>query len=511
MRSPTINASRYSNGTLVKIQTTGDNFLSVNYDPETSTGTFTPSTIRMTPTYSGGVGFGGWVYRKGPSDSWTAVTSGEHGLTLSNDVLIVSSASDLFETGNDSTVTFRVNGDDGLHWDSLTIMRYVSPLAVYRKSNTQINQTNDKIELIASAEELRQYAVGNTLAKNFASFKQTAEGFEQTVRADYATKVTAQGYADTAQRNAAADATTKANAAQAAANNATDQKLTNYSTTLQMNSAIKQSADNIMLTVSKTYTTGEQVQSIIEQNAESIRLQANKISWKSTNSEMTEDGHLTATGATINGTFRSTNGTEWLMMSESRIFGGSQAGRTDGTLDLSANNGNTVYGVLNTYGNALYLHGYSINIGSNNYAGMGIAAQVNAYASERIFLKTPKVAQIFADGNIDLSSGATLTLYSSAAAVLWGVNSVTVQATGGAVTMIGKTGVTLSSDTGKITVTGKGGITLASDSDITIQGARVYAEGHRPVWSDGRHTYLMMWDDTKLWVQIDGVKWVNIG
>ena len=48
--------------------------------------------------------------------------------------------------------------------------------------------------------------------------------------------------------------------------------------------------------------TADDVASIIEQKADSIRLKANKISWKSTYSSMTENGVLTCQGANINGT-----------------------------------------------------------------------------------------------------------------------------------------------------------------------------------------------------------------
>lgn len=53
----------------------------------------------------------------------------------------------------------------------------------------------------------------------------------------------------------------------------------------------------------QTKVTSGQVESIIDQKADSIRLKADKISWSSTYSSMTEDGILTCNGATINGGF----------------------------------------------------------------------------------------------------------------------------------------------------------------------------------------------------------------
>lgn len=118
-------------------------------------------------------------------------------------------------------------------------------------------------------------------------------------------------------------------------NELTDEKLTEYSTTEQMKSAIDMKADEINIGVSKTAqdaaaqaesnantnlenykkvanaaielnanaikskVTADEVTSQIEQSAESIRCQAKKISWKSDNSEMTEDGELTCNNINI--------------------------------------------------------------------------------------------------------------------------------------------------------------------------------------------------------------------
>lgn len=73
-----------------------------------------------------------------------------------------------------------------------------------------------------------------------------------------------------------------------------------------MKSEIRQTQEQLTLKV----TAGD-VESIIEQNADSIRLKATSISWDSTYSSMSADGHLTCTGATINGTITSeyTSGT----------------------------------------------------------------------------------------------------------------------------------------------------------------------------------------------------------
>ena len=104
-----------------------------------------------------------------------------------------------------------------------------------------------------------------------AAIKASVDGLSSTVSQTYATTqnvksslaeadTNAKKYADTAQSTAISqaqqDATSKANAAESNAKTDTDNKLKNYSTTVAMNSAIKQMADSITLSVSKTYATG---------------------------------------------------------------------------------------------------------------------------------------------------------------------------------------------------------------------------------------------------------------
>lgn len=152
-----------------------------------------------------------------------------------------------------------------------------------------------------------------------------------------------------------------ADAAESNANSATDKKLEDYPTTTEMKSALTAEAGKISMEVSETYETKEtvkkkisdantaaqnaadqaesnanaklesykkvanaaielnanaikskvtadEVTSQIEQSAEAIRCQAKKISWKSENSEMTEDGKLSCQGAEISGTFKQVHG-----------------------------------------------------------------------------------------------------------------------------------------------------------------------------------------------------------
>lgn len=120
--------------------------------------------------------------------------------------------------------------------------------------NSAINQAADSISLEVS--------------KKYATTGQLEEKYTDAVKAGKTAADLAESNATKAGQTAAANAeanATKAgqDAADQAEKNAkadTDTKLLNYSTTLEMNSAIKQAADSISLEVSKTYTTTVQVE-----------------------------------------------------------------------------------------------------------------------------------------------------------------------------------------------------------------------------------------------------------
>ena len=100
--------------------------------------------------------------------------------------------------------------------------------------NSAISQAADSITLEVS--------------KTYATTGQLEEKYMDAVK-------TGQTAADTAESNAMKAGQTAADQAEKNAKADTDTKLLKYSTTLEMNSAIKQAADSISLEVSKTYTT----------------------------------------------------------------------------------------------------------------------------------------------------------------------------------------------------------------------------------------------------------------
>lgn len=105
--------------------------------------------------------------------------------------------------------------------------------------NSAINQAADSISLEVS----KKYATTGQLEEKYTDAVKAGKTAADQAESN-ATKA-GQDAADQAEKNAKAD---------------TDTKLLNYSTTLEMNSAIKQAADSISLEVSKTYTTTVQVE-----------------------------------------------------------------------------------------------------------------------------------------------------------------------------------------------------------------------------------------------------------
>lgn len=242
--SPPINIIRYSNGTMVRLTASRHEFVSYDYDPETQTGTFLPDAITVKATLSGALTLKEWQYSNS-GDTFSKMENVE-GVTVSGLSIVISPDSALFR-GSD-TVTIRAVASDDIHDDTVTISRIVDPKIVYNKTYTSIEQTNDKIALIASQEQLAQLSEEETFISRYSEYVQEAGRFRQTVESSYATKTYADNSAGSAASSAAAGAVSTAKAY-------TDGKLRDYSTTTQMQSEISQSERDIMLSVSETYAS----------------------------------------------------------------------------------------------------------------------------------------------------------------------------------------------------------------------------------------------------------------
>lgn len=181
--SAPINIVRYSNGTLVKLTASAERFVSYNYDPKDGSGTYTPGVITVTASFEGDVKYGHWE-ASSDGQNWNTISNGDYGITLTSTGASVPPTSSLFGERN-SYFMLKMVGDDGEHYDTVTISREVDPTVVYRKSYTDFVQTNDKIALIASAEQLAQFSTGETMKTVMdAELSTTAESIKSTVSKD---------------------------------------------------------------------------------------------------------------------------------------------------------------------------------------------------------------------------------------------------------------------------------------------------------------------------------------
>lgn len=283
IKSQPINIIRYKNGTLIKLTPSAEGFMSYDYNVISGAATYAPEQIDIVAKAEGDLTVDKWEYSY-DGETWYEVINGEDGIAINDNVLSIIPSSSLF-SDTQSTVTFKCTGSDGEHYDTVMITKHVDPLYIYRTTNANIEQTNSKIRLIASDEQLNQFDVGRTMMSKVAEIEQTANGIRSTVETKYATKVYADASAGTAESNAKNYAKTYADTKE---------------TTLR--SEISQTAAGIRSEVVMKDGFEESVGSVVEQNADSIRMKASKISWQAQNSSMTEDGTLICQNAVIGGT-----------------------------------------------------------------------------------------------------------------------------------------------------------------------------------------------------------------
>lgn len=210
---------------------------------------------------------------------------------------------DIYYDGDNHAYRFRV--DDGVYsWQILTDTDVTKALGdsadaiskanatekklltdykTWSDTSSEIEQTKNGILQTVKdtyAESATVTDLRNDLKTNYSTtkdmnsaIKEKADEITLSVSETYSTKktveknlATSKSYADSVGsktlESAKSDATSKANQAKSDAIADTDKKLTSYSTTEQMNAAIKTSADNITSEVSKTYSTKEEVSNI---------------------------------------------------------------------------------------------------------------------------------------------------------------------------------------------------------------------------------------------------------
>ena len=270
MKSQPLSISRYSNGTLVKLSVSDSAFVSYDFDPQKNTGTYTPTSITITPTFSGGVKFGSWRYSTDGA-TFQNVVSGQHGFTINGGAVILAATSDLYATTNSAVIVACV-GDDPTYFDTVTIMRYVDPTFVFRQTSTAIKQTNDKISLIATDEQLERYG------QNFTVLDDVQAQID-VIPSQISLAVSREHTTITGEMNSA---------------------LAEYATLKTMESRLTMTAGSIMSTVSQKVGKDEII-STINQSAESIKINANKVNITGfvTFNNLKNSGETTINGSNI--------------------------------------------------------------------------------------------------------------------------------------------------------------------------------------------------------------------
>lgn len=114
-------------------------------------------------------------------------------------------------------------------------------------TDTKLKNYSTTVEMNSAISQAAD-GISLEVSKKYATTGQLEEKYTDAVKAG-------QDAANTAESNATKAGQTAADQAEKNAKADTDTKLLNYSTTLEMNSAIKQAANSISLEVSKTYTT----------------------------------------------------------------------------------------------------------------------------------------------------------------------------------------------------------------------------------------------------------------
>lgn len=96
--------------------------------------TFTPDNVKLKPILQN-VTFSNWQYSTNGGSTWSNVTSGQSGLTISNGELTISKNSSLF-TNVITSIAFRVNTNNSAIYDTMTVTR------LYDVTEIQIGTVN---------------------------------------------------------------------------------------------------------------------------------------------------------------------------------------------------------------------------------------------------------------------------------------------------------------------------------------------------------------------------------
>lgn len=108
--------------------------------------TFSPDTIKLTPVLQGGLTFSKWQYSINGGTSWTDVSSGANGLTVSSNVLTISKKSTLF-TDTITSLVFKCLTNNSSFYDVMTVIRLYDVTDIkFGGRNLILNSKGDKKE-----------------------------------------------------------------------------------------------------------------------------------------------------------------------------------------------------------------------------------------------------------------------------------------------------------------------------------------------------------------------------
>ena len=151
--------------------------------------TFSPDTIRITPTFQGEITFSKWQYSIDSGTTWKDITNGKNGLTISSSTLIVSKTCDLY-TNAITAISFKCFSNNSAYYDIITISKLGDSISKIRKIESTVDKLTGKIK--SKVEETTIFEVTDengkvkkTLKDILSSSTQDLYGFKREVKQQY--------------------------------------------------------------------------------------------------------------------------------------------------------------------------------------------------------------------------------------------------------------------------------------------------------------------------------------
>lgn len=119
--------------------------------------TFSPDTIKLTPTFQGSISFSKWIYSTDGGNTWNNTISGNNGITLSSSTLIISKTSNLF-SNNTASIVFRCLSTNSLYYGTITIAK------LHDVTDLELGGTNlllNTTSIMAYDSKINNWTLGN--------------------------------------------------------------------------------------------------------------------------------------------------------------------------------------------------------------------------------------------------------------------------------------------------------------------------------------------------------------